>query len=467
VPRLRTRPEAAKVTGPGTVAGHPHLSIGEVLSLLQEEFPDVTISKIRFLESQGLVDPERTPSGYRKFYDADIDRLRWVLRQQRDAFLPLKVIKGRLEEQVPPPSVPTTGRGLVDVEPAHDGGAGGLGPTGRPDVAPGSGKPSVDVGPDAGALHDALQVRGSPEVRPDRPARPVRAAAADRGALGASPDRGDRTRPLADGSAPGQGHALSPDGSERGARSRRRSAPPFPLGAAPAARPSPPEGTGGTTAQLFDAGPPYSAYGSPENELGASRSARAGSGGPTTRELPAVRPSPSARGLLPAASPGGSSGTADRRGRPGVGSRPEPRGRPDARGDRSVGMGAVPDEDELALEELVSMAGVDAETVRDLERYGLISPRVVAGTSYYSQDAAEIARLASAFARHGVEARHLRAYKGAADREAGIVQQVIMPLIRQRNPEARLAASQAADELSDLGGDLRAALLRAALSDLR
>ena len=54
-------------------------SIGEVLSLLQEEFPDVTISKIRFLESQGLLDPERTPSGYRKFYEPDIERLRWIL----------------------------------------------------------------------------------------------------------------------------------------------------------------------------------------------------------------------------------------------------------------------------------------------------------------------------------------------------------------------------------------------------
>ncbi|HTT87771.1 MAG TPA: MerR family transcriptional regulator, partial [Acidimicrobiales bacterium] len=72
-----------------------YLSIGDVLTLLRQEFPDVTISKIRFLESQGLVDPERTPSGYRKFYDQDVDRLRWVLRQQRDQFLPLKVIKGR------------------------------------------------------------------------------------------------------------------------------------------------------------------------------------------------------------------------------------------------------------------------------------------------------------------------------------------------------------------------------------
>jgi DNA-binding transcriptional MerR regulator len=80
----------------GTVDERAYLSIGEVLALLKEEFPDVTISKIRFLESQGLLDPERTPSGYRKFYDTDVERLRWILRQQREHFLPLKVIKGRL-----------------------------------------------------------------------------------------------------------------------------------------------------------------------------------------------------------------------------------------------------------------------------------------------------------------------------------------------------------------------------------
>src|SRR3982751_4180695 len=72
------------------------LSIGEVLDLLKDEVPDVTIPKIRFLESQGLLDPERTPSGYRKFYDDDIARLRWILTQQKEHFLPLKVIKGRL-----------------------------------------------------------------------------------------------------------------------------------------------------------------------------------------------------------------------------------------------------------------------------------------------------------------------------------------------------------------------------------
>ena len=80
------------------MAAQPHHSIGEVLSLLQAEYSDVTISKIRFLESQGLIAPERTPSGYRKFYASDIARLRWILTQQRDNFLPLKVIKKRLEE---------------------------------------------------------------------------------------------------------------------------------------------------------------------------------------------------------------------------------------------------------------------------------------------------------------------------------------------------------------------------------
>ena len=67
------------------MADRSHLSIGEVLSLLQDDFPDVTISKIRFLESQGLLDPERTPSGYRKFYEQDIERLADGGYEVRDA----------------------------------------------------------------------------------------------------------------------------------------------------------------------------------------------------------------------------------------------------------------------------------------------------------------------------------------------------------------------------------------------
>lgn len=72
------------------------LSIGEVINLLRDDFPDVSVSKIRFLESQGLIDPDRSGSGYRQFDTNDVARLRFILQQQRDHFLPLKVIKSKL-----------------------------------------------------------------------------------------------------------------------------------------------------------------------------------------------------------------------------------------------------------------------------------------------------------------------------------------------------------------------------------
>ncbi len=73
-----------------------YLSIGEVLEAVRPEFSDISISKIRFLESEGLLEPERTQSGYRKFYEKDLARLRYILTLQRDHFLPLKVIKDRI-----------------------------------------------------------------------------------------------------------------------------------------------------------------------------------------------------------------------------------------------------------------------------------------------------------------------------------------------------------------------------------
>ena len=76
---------------------NPSLSIGAVLNRLKPEFPDLAISKIRFLESEGLVTPHRTPSGYRQFSQADVARLRFVLAAQRDQYLPLKVIKDQLD----------------------------------------------------------------------------------------------------------------------------------------------------------------------------------------------------------------------------------------------------------------------------------------------------------------------------------------------------------------------------------
>jgi DNA-binding transcriptional MerR regulator len=73
------------------------MSIGTVLNVLRDEFPEVTISKIRFLESEGLIEPRRTPSGYRKFSAEDVERLGHVLRMQRDHYLPLKVIREHLD----------------------------------------------------------------------------------------------------------------------------------------------------------------------------------------------------------------------------------------------------------------------------------------------------------------------------------------------------------------------------------
>ncbi len=72
------------------------LSIGEAIALLREEFPDVSVSKLRFLESQGLLSPARSDGGYRQFDSHDLERIRFILRQQRDHFLPLKVIKSKL-----------------------------------------------------------------------------------------------------------------------------------------------------------------------------------------------------------------------------------------------------------------------------------------------------------------------------------------------------------------------------------
>jgi DNA-binding transcriptional MerR regulator len=73
-----------------------YLGISEVLAELRADFPDVSVSKIRFLETEGLIAPARSPSGYRRFCAADLDRLRFILTAQRDQYLPLRVIRDRL-----------------------------------------------------------------------------------------------------------------------------------------------------------------------------------------------------------------------------------------------------------------------------------------------------------------------------------------------------------------------------------
>ena len=90
-----------------------YFGIGEVIAQLRGEFPDVSVSKIRFLESEGLIQPARSPSGYRKFGAADVDRLRYILTAQRDRYLPLRVIKDQLDSDQPVAG-PLSRRELLD-----------------------------------------------------------------------------------------------------------------------------------------------------------------------------------------------------------------------------------------------------------------------------------------------------------------------------------------------------------------
>lgn len=232
-----------------SVPARAYLSIGEVLGKLRGDFPDITISKIRFLESEGLIDPQRTPSGYRKFTSIDLERLRYVLSAQRDQYLPLRVIKENLD---------ALDRGL---EPAATAGA-----TPTPRLA------SVD------------------------------------------------------------------------------------------------------------------------SELTPSHFA----------------------------------GESDLR---------------------------------LSREELLESANLSDAQLVELESFGLITIR----GRYYDADALSVGRTVSAIAAFGIEPRHLRSFKSAADREIGLVEQVITPLLAQKSSDAKARAEEVANELAALSVKLHAALVRAGL----
>jgi DNA-binding transcriptional MerR regulator len=254
------------------------MSIGEVLAVLKPEFADITVSKIRFLEGAGLVQPDRSASGYRKFSDDDVARLRFVLRAQRDQYLPLRVIRQR----------------LADLE-------------------------------QVGGLH----AKGGPAAEPS-------------------------------GAAPAQ--------------------PPGPAAASGAAQP-------------------------------AARQEQA---------------------------PGAPS------------------------------LGAAPPSDaQFTREELCRAAGATVEQLLELESFGLISARGSGERgAWYGGDDLVLLRLARELADYGLEARHLRMYKLFAEREAALFEQVVAPLVRQRNPEARARARQTIDALAQLGSRMRELALRAAVRGL-
>ena len=376
------------------MSGRTYLSIGDVLALLRQEFPDVTISKIRFLESQGLVDPERTPSGYRKFYEHDVERLRWVLRQQREHFLPLKVIKGRLEQED---------------APGEDGNGHEAGPV----DAAGYDEPVLVV----------QAARGS--------------GAADAGAAARATERGARTpdvgrRPPTPASVPAATGAPAPSGSGRATVTATPGAPAAATAGARTAAPAPGSGPGDGTARRRPA------------------------------PGPAPSPTPPGAGTARAGRAAEADGTAARRG-PGT----EPAPAPGSGGGRGpdLGVPTLPG-NAMTADELAEASGLDVAGVEQLESYGLVCGRVVGGVRYFEEDALTVAKLAAGFARYGVEARHLRLHKHAAEREAGFIEQIVLPLLKQRNPEARQRAHDTVTELSALGQRLREALLRSSLRDL-
>jgi DNA-binding transcriptional MerR regulator len=234
------------------------LTIGDVLSLLKADFPDLTISKIRFLEGEGLVSPERTPSGYRKFSQADVARLRYVLSQQKDHYLPLRVIKDQLD---------AIDRGLV--------------PPGTSTSSP-------------------------------RPAHVAVAAIED--------------------NAP--------------------------------------------TAEHF------------------------------RQTAPAMR---------------------------------------------------------LSREELLNAAGLRAEQLSELEQYGLVTKKP---GGHYDDDALAVGKIVAELGRFGLEGRHLRAFRTAAEREVGLFSQIVEPMVRQRGSDAKVRAEETVRELAALSVRLHAALVQIGLRGL-
>ena len=314
----------------------PYRSIREVLDLLVAEYPDMTISKIRFLESRGLIEPERTPSGYRKFYDGDVERLKWILRQQREHFLPLKVIKGRLEQG-----------GLFGTEMSLE--------------------PSLfdDGGEVAGASAAASETSGEP------------AAEAHRVGGGGGDEPPDPPDDRIDG--PG------------------------------AARPVP-------------SNPPRST--SPANSSGPARVASAS----------ALKAPVSARAAA------------------GERARQRPK-----QTTSSVS---------LSLGELAGATGASDQLIAELVEFGLIEARVVGGEQTFSDEAVEVTRVAVGFGAFGLEPRHLRSIRNAADRQASTYLQIVSPLLRQRNPAARERAESDLDALTSLGSRLHDLFVEGALRKL-
>lgn len=402
-----------------------YLSIGDVLTLLREEFPDVTISKIRFLESQGLVNPERSPSGYRKFFDHDVERLRWVLRQQREHFLPLKVIRDRLADG-----------DLDEIEPA--------------DVATGNGKAGT---PAANLTTDASSEGG-------RAASAARTASGRTEEQSAKADDEAMARILADAS---RRSALIPDATPRAAlhvvesgpepsTATTADKPARAVGKVPAPGARAPMGAGGRT-DAASSSAPHPRAGTSDTE-------------PVVPSTGDARQKATAGSNSPVAAAGsrafnaGASSSADAKAKLASGrDGPTPPPIPPAPAPKAPMVTGA----SFTAEELCKASGLTEIELAGLQGFGLIEARDLAGILTFDEDALTVANLAVSFRAFGIEPRHLRLYRNAVDRELGLIEQVIIPLLRQRNPESRQRAVEGAETLGTLGQTMRATILRSAL----
>lgn len=358
----------------------PYLSIGEVLGLLLGEFPDVTISKIRFLESQGLIEPERTASGYRKFYDADVERLRFILREQRENYLPLKVIRDRLEGETPT-------SGISRPEPASA-------PTAGERAAP-HGTATSDATADTTADTTAVMTRPQVEAA-DAQATATPSSPSTPAANSATP---------ATPATPAVAAAPRPAASDAGERPSDADVRSHPAGSVPL------PGAAATPALDLDA---------------AAATAAESADGQTPPAETAV--------ATPAA--------------PAPAAPPPP---------------AAPVSGQFSRPELLTATGIEGRLLDELESYGLVSSRVIGQQAVYDGAARQICELAGAFHQLGIEVRHLRAWKSSAEREAGLFEQRILPLLRQRNPSAREQSLALLEQMTTLGANLRHALVAQAL----
>ena len=384
-----------------------HWSIGEVLALLQDEFPEVTISKIRFLESQGLIDPERTPSGYRKFSDTDYDRLYWILEQQRDHYLPLRVIRDRLEEgqeigPAPRRSDMTMGEPLDDHEDAEETGFHEEGP-GDADAAETTElKASTD--PDAGldsSFADAL-------------------AGITGGVAAADPDA---VHPVKDESSNALADVMGASaGDDEGATLEEE--------------PDDLVESGDDETAAAEVEDPEAAADSEDQESGTDADEAVEAEAPAE---PAVK-KPAPRLL----------GTRSEPPRPVTKTTAEalaPPPRPSLPGSSVA----------LTGEELAEQSGTTPGMIAELQKYGMISPRQVGSAFLFDSTALTIARLAVQFGRYGLEPRHLKTFRLGAERG---------PTLRANNPETRRRSYDTLQDLAELSASLRSIIVRDLVADL-